>query len=58
MYILLKGVPQVMRTDRGTENSIIAFVQPALRCFHQDDLAGEKSFHYGKSTSNQVSNTQ
>ena len=43
-----------MRTDLGTENSIIAFVQPTLRGFHQDELAGEKSFHYGKSTSNQV----
>ena len=47
-----------MRTDRGTENSVIAFVQPTLRSFHQDDLAGEKSFRYGKSTSNQVCSTQ
>lgn len=48
------GTPRVLRTDRGTENSIIAFVQPSLRSEHLDELAGEKSFRYGKSTSNQV----
>ena len=25
------GVPMVLRADRGTENSIVAFVQPSLR---------------------------
>lgn len=44
----------VLRTDRGTENAIIAFVQPTLRSQHSDVFAAEKSFRYGKSSSNQV----
>ena len=46
-----------MRTDRGTENSIIAFLQPTLRHTHSDTFAREKSFQYGRSTANQVLNT-
>ena len=55
---LTTGTPRVLRADRGTENSIIAFVQPSLRSQHLDDLAKEKSFRYGKSTSNQVCSYQ
>ncbi|XP_062522376.1 uncharacterized protein LOC134197129 isoform X2 [Corticium candelabrum] len=47
------GCPRVLRADRGTENTNVAFIQPFLRHFDKDALAGEKSFWYGKSTSNQ-----
>jgi hypothetical protein len=46
-------VPRIIRADCGTENSIIAVLQPLLRFNHQDSLAGIKSFIYGRSTSNQ-----
>ena len=48
------GAPMLLRTDRGTENSVVAFVQPTLRSQNTDCFAGEYSFHYGRSTSNQV----
>ena len=51
---ILSGCPSIMRTDRGTENSIIAFLQPTLRHTHSDAFAREKSFQYGRSTANQV----
>ena len=40
--------------DLGTENSSLAVIQPILRHSHQDDLSGDKSHRYGKSTANQV----
>lgn len=43
-----------MRTDLGSENSIIAFIQPTLRHTHTDDLSGIRSHRYGKSITNQV----
>ena len=49
------GCPKVLRADRGTENTNVAFLQPFLRDNGGDDFAGEKSFMYGRSTSNQVS---
>ena len=51
---ITSGVPRVMRVNRGTENSSISFVHPALRSMHSDSFAGERSFRYGKSSSNQV----
>ncbi|XP_065909324.1 uncharacterized protein [Dysidea avara] len=45
----LAGCPTILRTDRGTENTNIAF----LRDQHDDPFAKEKSFMYGRSTSNQ-----
>ena len=51
MYI---GVPRVLRTDCGTENTHIAFLQPYLRRSHGDCFSGSASFRYGKSVSNQV----
>lgn len=48
-----KGCPQRIRTDLGTENSYIEQMQIFLRRNHGDDLAGNKSFMYGKSTHNQ-----
>ena len=44
----------MVRADRGTENSEIAFIHSTLRSVHSDEFAGEKSFRYGRSTSNQV----
>lgn len=48
------GCPRVVRCDGGTENNRIAFLQPFLRWNGQDAFAGEKSFQYGRSASNQV----
>ena len=44
-----------MRCDYGTENTRLATVQVAFRLFHDDSLAGERSFLYGPSTGNIVS---
>lgn len=43
-----------MCSDRGTENTKIAFMQPFLRRHGTDSLSGEKSFRYGRSVHNQV----
>ena len=50
----VKGCPRLLRTDLGSENSKIAFLQPMLRHYHSDSLSGCNSHCYGKSTSNQV----
>ncbi len=55
MYVCVLGCPSIVRADRGTENTTVAFIQPALRHYHMDSLAKEKSFLYGRSTANQVS---
>lgn len=49
----LKRVPRVVRSDHGSENSIIKDIQTFLRKDHTDVMHGEKSFQYGPSTSNQ-----
>lgn len=48
------GCPKLVRTDRGTENTKIAFMQPFLRRHGTDTLSGENSFRYGRSVHNQV----
>ena len=48
-----KGCPQRIRTDLGTENSYIEQMQIFLRRNHEDELGGDQSFLYGKSTHNQ-----
>ena len=48
------GVPRVIRSDCGTENVNVAFLQPFLRRNHSDEKSGFSSYKYGKSTSNQV----
>ena len=53
-FIVLTGCPRILRADMGTENSLLATVQPILRHFDSDSLAGGKSFMYGKSINNQV----
>lgn len=49
----MRGVPRCIRSDEGTENCIIADIQRAFRWYHDDDMAGEKSFLTGSSPSNQ-----
>ena len=44
-YIL--GVPKILRCDCGTENSVVAYLQPFL-------CHSSTSFRYGGSVSNQV----
>ena len=53
-HLNIAGLPRFVRTDRGTENVKVAFLQPFLRRNGQDVSAGTKSFQYGKSVSNQV----
>lgn len=45
--------PRILRCDLGTENTTLEFLQPYFRHYCNDDLAGVKSFMYGKSTANQ-----
>ena len=49
----LGGVPRIIRGDQGTENVNVAAMQRFFRCDAQDSFAGEKSFLYGRSVSNQ-----
>ena len=44
---------RVIRADMGTENVSVAAIQRFFRRADDDGLAGEKSFLYGKSVSNQ-----
>ena len=45
--------PRILRCDLGTENTSLEFLQRFFRYDCNDDLAGVKSFMYGKSTTNQ-----
>ena len=45
------GCPRIVRGDRGTENSRIAYLQPFLR---RNGEGADNSFQYGRSASNQV----
>lgn len=47
------GCPRRVRADRGTENGIVKDLQTFLRRNHQDSLADQRSFVYGKSIANQ-----
>ena len=47
------GCPQRVRCDMGTENVHVEQMQKFLRRNHNDELSGDKSFMYGKSTHNQ-----
>ena len=49
----LGGTARIIRGDRGTENVNVAAIQRFFRRSSNDDFSGEKSFIYGKSTSNQ-----
>ena len=49
----LKLLPTTMRSDKGTENTLIESLQVCLRLKHNDKYAGKKSFFQGKSVRNQ-----
>ena len=49
----LGGVPRLVRTDKGTENAMVAVLQKLFRRNDRDTLAGDKSIIQGKSTANQ-----
>ena len=51
MCLHIVGYPRILR---GTENCHSATAQIAFRTDGCDDLAGDKSFGYGKSTINKV----
>ena len=46
-------VPRILRADNATENVNLAAIQRFFRREALDAFAGEKSFMYGKSVSNQ-----
>ena len=47
------GLPTILRSDKGTENSVIGELQQCLRYAHNDEYARENSYISGKSTANQ-----
>ena len=49
----IKRVPRLVRTDAGTENSIVKCIQVALRIQHTDGMSGYRSYACGRSTANQ-----
>lgn len=49
------GMPMIHRSDCGTDNTNLGFIQPYLRRNHADCFSDMGSFRYGKSTANQVS---
>ena len=49
----LKCVPTVIRSDKGSEKTIIESLQIGLRTYHEDHFSGKKSFIKGKSVHNQ-----
>lgn len=52
--LLCVGCPSIVRSDHGTENTILAACHMALRHDHNDEFNGEKSFRFGSSTTNTV----
>ena len=48
------GCPSIIRSDYGTENSILAACHMALRHNHDDEYSGDLSFRFGSSTTNTV----
>ena len=51
---IVSGTARRIRADCGTENLNIAAIQRFFRRNDMDAFAGQKSFQFGKSTSNQV----
>ena len=46
-------LPRIIRTDHGTEVTLMEDCHKALRYMHEDEYAGEKSFLKGRRTHNQ-----
>ena len=53
--VIYSGCPSVVRSDHGTENTILAATHMSLRHGHVDDFKGERSYRFGSSTTNTVS---
>ena len=49
------GCPNIVRSDHGTENTLLAATHMSLRHGHVDDFKGKKSYRFGSSTTNTVS---
>ena len=49
----LNLIPRLVRSDRGSENTILGGILKYLRREHGDAVAGDESFRYGPSVSNQ-----
>ena len=49
----INGCPKLCRTDRGTENTIMAGMQCFFRRFGDDELSGKNAHRYGSSITNQ-----
>lgn len=49
----VSGAPRIVRADEGTENCNVAGIQCFFRRNGTDSFAGDKSFMYGRSVSNQ-----
>ena len=45
--------PTQLRSDRGTENTVLATLQMMQRHDGRDEFAGPRSYHYGRSVFNQ-----
>ena len=49
----VSGCPKLCRTDRGTENTIMAGMQCFFRRYGNDELSAERAHRYGSSITNQ-----
>lgn len=49
----IEGTARIIRAGPGTENVKVEVLQKFFRANGRDNLAGEKSFMFGKSTANQ-----
>ena len=49
----LNLIPCLVRSDRGSENTILGGIQKYLRREYSDNVAGDESFRYDPSVSNQ-----
>ena len=54
IYFFNVGTAKIIRREKGNENLNVAAIQRYFRRHGNDSMAGEKSFLYGKSVSNQV----
>ena len=48
------GCPSILRSDCGTENTVLSACHMTLRHNHMDEFKGEKSFRFGSSATNTV----
>ena len=53
-FFFYVGTAKIIREDKGNENFNVAAIQRYFRHHGSDSMAGEKSFLYGRSVSNQV----